>query len=129
MYGTKVRSLFYSHEEVEAKSASLQGVWMVGEEDQYLSVGGRVFLPEGRIFKTAKVYFLQLRTPGINVPESTDEGFVGDLEYILTVIVKFFDGLIDRLMLTDFAEILGRVLAKLMVLLAAIRELGIPYIP
>jgi hypothetical protein len=32
-------------------------------------------------------------------------------------------------MLTDFADILGRVLAKIMVMLAAVRELGVPYIP
>jgi len=102
----------------------------VGDEpQQYLSAGGRISLPEGEVFKTAKVYFLQLRTPGVDVPENRSDGFVGDLEYMLTVVVKFFDGLIDKLMLTDFAEILGRILARLMVLLAAIRGLGVPYIP
>jgi hypothetical protein len=130
MYGTKVRSLFYTHQEKESKSANLNGVWMVGEnEAQYLSAGGRISLPAGEVFKTAKVYFLQLRTPDVGVPESKGNGFVADLEYILNVIIKFFDGLIDKLMLTDFADLLGQLLAKLMVLLAAIRDLGIPYIP
>ena len=129
MYGTKVRSLFSAGQEVEGKSASLRGVWMVGEDGQYLSGWGHVSLPEGRVFKTGKLYVLHLRTADVDIPERQPGSFVDDLEYLLTLIVKFFDGLIDRLMLTDFADILGRLLAKLMILLAAVRDLGIPYIP
>ena len=129
MYGSKVRSLFYLHQEEEGKSASLNGVWLTWDGGQYLSAWGRITLPQGEVFKTAKLYLLQLRTPGIEIPDSEPDGFVDDLEYLITVLAKFIDGLIDKLMVTDFADILGSVLAKLMVLLAAIRELGVPYIP
>jgi len=129
MYGSKVRSLFYLHQEEEGKSASLNGVWLTWDGGQYLSAWGRITLPQGEVFKTAKLYLLQLRTPGVDIPDREPDGFVDDLEYLITVLAKFIDGLIDKLMVTDFADILGSVLAKLMVLLAAIRELGVPYIP
>jgi carbonic anhydrase len=129
MYGTKVRSFFSMGQDAERKSAGMSGVWMIGEDGQYLSTWGRITLPEGRIFKTAKVYVLHLRTADVEIPEREPGGFVDDLEYILMVIIRFIDGLIDKLMLSDFAEILGKVLAKLMILLAAVRNMGIPYIP
>ncbi|UCG85846.1 MAG: hypothetical protein JSW71_18325, partial [Gemmatimonadota bacterium] len=129
MYGTKVRSFFSMGEDAERQSAGMSGVWMVGDEGQYVSLWGRITLPEGRIFKTAKYYVLHVRTADVEIPERQPGGFVDDLEYILMVIIRFIDGLIDKLMMTDFAEILGRVLAKIMVLVAAIRDMGIPYIP
>jgi len=128
MYGSKVRSLFYSHQEVEGKSASLNGVWLTWDGGQYLSAWGRITFPQGEVFKTAKLYLLQLRTPGVEIPDREPDGFVADLEYMITVFAKFIDGLIDKLMVTDFTDILGRVLAKTMVLLAAVREMGVPYI-
>ena len=129
MYGSKVRSLFYGHQKVEGKSASLNGVWLTWDGGQYLSAWGRITLPQGEVFKTAKFYLLQLRTPGVEIPDREPDGFVADLEYMITVFAKFIDGLIDKLMVNDFADILGRVLAKTMVLLAAVRETGVPYIP
>jgi hypothetical protein len=129
LYGSKVRSLFYGHQEEEGKSASLNGVWLTWDGGQYLSAWGRITLPHGEVFKTAKFYLLQLRTPGVEIPDKEPDGFAADLEYILTVFTRFIDGLIDKLMVSDFADILGRVLAKMMVLLAAGRELGVPYIP
>ena len=129
LYGSKVRSLFYGHQEEEGKSASLNGVWLTWDGGQYLSAWGRITLPHGEVFKTAKFYLLQLRTPGVEIPDREPDGFAADLEYIITVFTKFIDGLIDKLMLTDFADILGRILAKMMILLAAVRELGVPYIP
>ncbi|MCK4964773.1 MAG: hypothetical protein KAS54_06815, partial [Dehalococcoidia bacterium] len=78
---------------------------------------------------TAKFYLLHLRTPGGVIPDRERDGFAADLDYIITEFIKFTDGLVDKLMMSDFADILGRILAKMMVLLAAVRELGVPYIP
>jgi len=128
IYGTKVRSLFYGNQEEEGISASLNGVWLTWDGGQYLSALGRITLPHGEIFKTAKFYLLQLRTPGVEIPDKEQDGFAADLDYIITEFTKFIDGLIDKLMVSDFADILGEVLAKVMILLAAVRELGIPYI-
>lgn len=129
IYGSKIRSLFYLRQEVEGKSVSFKGIWLTWDDGQYLSTLGRITFPEGEVFKTAKVYLLQLRTPGGEIPDREPDGFVNDLEYTITMFAKFIDGLIDKLMLTDFVDILGSVLAKIMVLVAGARELGVPYIP
>ena len=132
MYGSRVRSLFYLRQEETGKSASLKGTWIDADAGKcYIGTEGMIALPnpEGEAFKTARLCFVLLRTPEVDVPVKEPGSFVEDLEYLQTTFVKFFDGLIDRLMLTDFADILGRVLAKIMVMLAAVRELGTPYIP
>jgi len=131
MYGSRVRSLFYLRQEETGKSASLKGTWIDADAGKYyIGTEGMIALPnpEGEAFKTARLCFVLLRTPEVDVPVKEPGSFVEDLEYLQTTFVKFFDGLIDRLMLTDFADILGRVLAKIMVMLAAVRELGTPYI-
>jgi len=129
MYGSKVRSLFSSHQEEEGKSASFNGVWLTGDGGDYLSAWVRITLPHGEVFKTAKFYLLKLRTPGVEIPDRQPDGFVADLEYAIAMFTKFIDGLIDKLMLNGFADILGSVLTKMMVLLEAVRETGVPYIP
>jgi len=131
MYGSRVRSLFYLRQEETGKSASLQGTWIDADAGKYyIGTEGMIALPnpEGEAFKTARLCFVLLRTPEVDVPVKEPGSFMEDLEYLQTTFAKFFDGLIDRLMLTDFADILGRVLAKIMVMLAAVRELGVPYI-
>ena len=89
----------------------------------------RVRTTEGEVFETAKLYVLQLKTPDVIIQNKEPGSFVEDLEYLITKFTKFMDDLIDELMLTDFAEILGNVLAKLMVLLAEVRGMVGPYIP
>ena len=129
LYGTKVRSLFRMNQQEAGKSAGFNGIWISDDSVHYIMSLGHIRLPDGEVFKTAKVYFLQLDTPGVEIPDTQPGNFVESMEYLLTQIAKFMNALIDEFMLTDFAGILGNILAKLMVLIAAIRELGTPYIP
>ncbi|HEY49337.1 MAG TPA: hypothetical protein G4O13_04755 [Dehalococcoidia bacterium] len=129
MWGSKVRSLFQVRQSAERKSAHLWGVWLTWDSSEYISGMGEITLPEGEVFETAKLYVLQLKTPDVIIQNKEPGSFVEDLEYLITKFTKFMDDLIDELMLTDFAEVLGDVLAKLMVLLAEVRGMVGPYIP
>jgi len=129
MYGTKVRSLFHVEQQEAGQSANLGGLWLGWTGGQYVTSLGELVLPGGEVFKTGRLYILQLDTPDVEIQEREPGNFVANIEYLLTQLAKLLDSLIDELMLTDFATILGAILTKLMVLLAAIRDLGIPYIP
>jgi len=131
MYGSRVRLLFYLGQEVTGKSASFDGMWIdAGNGTPYSAMTGIVALPnpEGQSLKTAKICFLVLRTPDVEVPLTAPGSFVEDVESMVTRFAKFIDKLWDALIGSAFGEILNNILAKIAVLLAALRALGVPYI-
>jgi len=130
MYGSRVRSLFYLREEVTGLSVTLDGTWLSGNQT-YIAMAGVISLPNpsGTSLKTAKICSLFLRTSGVEVPLTEPGTFVDDLESMLSRFVKFIDTIITALIGTGFSSILSSILAKLAVLMANLRGLGIPYIP
>jgi hypothetical protein len=130
MYGSRVRSLFYLRQEVTGLSVSFEGTWLSGNET-YVAMAGVISLPNpsGTSLKTAKICSVFLRTPGGQVPLTEPGTFVDDLESMLSRFVKFIDSIVSALIGTGFSGILSSVLAKLAVLAANIRGLGIPYVP
>jgi len=131
MYGSRVRSLFYLHQEITGKSASFEGTWIdAGGGQYYILAEGRIALPNpgGEALKTARVCFLVLRTPDVEVPIADTGSFVDDIESMLTRFVRFIDNLLDSLIGTGIGEILSAILSKIAILLAQLRALGVPYI-
>lgn len=132
MYGSRVRSLFYLRQEVTGESSTFTGTWITGNDTEfYMVTSGLLALPnpEGQAFKTARVCFVLLRTPDVNVPLGEPSGFAADLDYITAWYTKYFDTFLDSLVGTGVGKILGEILAKIMILIANIRALGAPYIP
>jgi hypothetical protein len=132
MYGSRVRSLFYLRQEETGKSATFTGTWMDTDDGQpYIMTTGMIALPnpEGQAFKTARLLSVILRTPEVEVPAKQADGFAENIEVVVAWITKFFDKLLDSLVGTGAGQILGDVLAKLMVLVAAVRDAVTPYIP
>ena len=132
MYGSRVRSLFYLREEVTGKSASFQGTWLDTSGNQsYIATWGVIGLPnpDGQVLKTARLCFVYLRTPDVEVPLTEPGSFVQDMESMLTRFVKLVDRVVDSLIGTGFSDILSNILTKIAVLLAHLRALGTPYIP
>lgn len=133
MYGSRVRSLFYLHQEVTGKSASFRGSWIdnASGNESYIGMAGTVALPnpEGESLKTARICFALLRTPDVEVPLTEPGSFVQDVESMLTRFVKLIDKVLDSLIGTGFSDILSNILVKTSVLLAHLRSLGVPYIP
>jgi hypothetical protein len=131
MYGSRVRSLFYLREEITGKSASFQGTWLDTSGNQsYIATGGVISLPnpDGQVLKTARLCFVYLRTPDVEVPLTEPGSFVQDMESMLTRFVKLVDRVVDSLIGTGFSDILSNILTKIAVLLAYLRALGTPYI-
>jgi len=132
MYGSRVRSLFYLRQEITGKSASFEGIWIdAGDGQYYISTTGMIALPnpEGEVLKTAKLCFVVLRTPEVDVPLTEPGSFVEDIDSMITRFAKFVDRLLDSLIGTGLREILNSILASIATLVAALRELGVPYIP
>jgi hypothetical protein len=92
---------------------------------------GRVFLPnpQGEALKTARICFVVLRTPDVEVPITDTGTFSEDLDSMLTRFVKFVDKTLDNLIGTGFSGILSNILAKIATMLVHIRALGLPYMP
>jgi len=133
MYGSRVRSLFYLRQEVTGKSVGLEGTWIpnnIGNET-YVGMTGQVFLPnpQGEALKTARICFVVLRTPDVEVPITDTGTFSEDLDSMLTRFVKFVDKTLDNLIGTGFSGILSNILAKIATMLVHIRALGLPYMP
>jgi len=133
LYGSRGRSLFYLRQEVTGRSASLSGSWIdvVGGE-YYIYTTGVIALPnpEGEVLETAKLCFVMLRTPEVDVPITEPGSFVENIESIVTRFVNFVDKLWDNLIGTGFGEVLGEILAKMAVMVAALRGgLGGSYVP
>lgn len=132
MYGSRVRSLFYLRQEVTGKSASFEGTWIdAGGGQYYILTEGMIALPNpgGEGLKTARICSVVLRTPDVVVPLGDLGSFVEDVESMLTRFVRFIDNLLDSLMGLGLREILGDILTRIAILLAALRGLGTPYIP
>jgi len=130
MYGSRLRSLFYLRQEVTGESSTFTGSWLTGNDTQfYIMTSGLIALPnpEGQSFKTARLCFVLLRTPDVDVPLGQPGSFVDDLNYIVGWSTKYFDILLDSLIGTGVGKTLGEILAKLMILIAHIRALGTPY--
>jgi hypothetical protein len=133
MYGNRDRLLFYLRQEVTGMSVRLAGTWIVNASgnETYIGMEGWVALPnpQGEAFKLAKVCFLTLRTPNVDVPITQPGTFTEDLDSMLTRLVKVINSTLTSLVGTGFAAILSDILDKLVVILAHIRALGTPYIP
>jgi hypothetical protein len=129
MYGSRTRSLFYLRQEVTGKSASFDGTWLVGN-GTYIGMAGAIALPNpgGTSLTTARICFVYLRTPNVQVPITDPGNFVNDIDAMVSRFVKAVDSVVDSLIGSGFAGILSSILAKTAVLLAHIRALGIPYI-
>jgi len=133
MYGSRVRSLFYLREEAPGKSVSLTGSWIDADGGEYyILTSGTIGLPnpEGAELKTGKLCFVMLRTPDVEVPLPEGDGFVADVESIVTRFTRLIDRLWDSLATTDFRGFLSSILSQIAVIIAAIRDaLGGSYIP
>jgi len=133
MYGSKIRSLFYMSQEATGISANFSGSWIEAESgDDYMYTSGWVALPnpEGEVFKTAKICFVVLRTPDVDVPLADGGNFLEDMEALITRVVNFFDKLLDSLIGTGFREAVSGILSKTMVRISVIRDgLGGSYFP
>jgi hypothetical protein len=131
LHGSRVRSLFYLSQEVTGKSVTLVGVWEDAPDNQYyIMTQGWIALPSlpGSTMKTARLCYVVLRTPDVEVPTREPGSFVDDVEYMLMRMVKFLDMLLNSLIGTGFGNTLGAIWAKILVLLRALRELGVPYV-
>ncbi|MFC1847821.1 hypothetical protein ACFLXV_00715 [Chloroflexota bacterium] len=133
MYGNRVRSLFYLKQETTGKSITLSGSWIdteSGEPYIYASGGFALPNPEGESLKTARVGFVILRTPDVNVPDPERDGFVADMESIVARFTRLIDGLWDSLIGTGFRELLSGIISQLSIMIVALRDaLGGSYVP
>jgi len=132
LYGSRVRTLFYLRQEVTGESSTFTGTWITGNDTElYIVTSGTLALPnpEGEAFKTARLCFVLLRTPDVDVPQKEPGGFAADLDTFIAWSTKYFDRTLDSLVGSGVGKILGEILAKIMILIANIRALGTPYIP
>ena len=132
MYGNRARLVFYLRQEATGKSLDLDGTWIVNAagNETYIGMAGWVALPnpEGEALKSARICFVVLRTPDVQVPITQPGTFTRDLDSMLTRFVKLVDSTLTSLTGTGFAGILSSILGKIAVLLAHLRALGTPYI-
>jgi hypothetical protein len=132
MYGSRVRTQFYLRQEVTGESSTFTGTWITGNDTEfYMVTSGLIALPnpEGEAFKTARLCFVLLRTPDVDVPQKEPGGFAADLDTFIAWSTKYFDRTLDSLVGSGVGKILGEILAKIMILIANIRALGAPYFP
>lgn len=130
LYGSRVRSLFYLRQEVTGESSTFTGTWITGNDTQfYILTSGLIALPnpEGQSFKTARLCYVVLRTPGGDVPEKQPGGFAANWDTFIAWSTKYADRTITALVGTGVGRIIAEILAKIMILLANIRALGTPY--
>jgi hypothetical protein len=130
LYGSRVRSLFYLRQEVTGESSTFTGSWLTGNDTQfYIMTTGLIALPnpEGQSFKTARLCYVVLRTPGGDVPQKQPGGFAADWDTFIAWSTKYADRTITALVGTGVGKIIAEILAKIMILLGHIRALGTPY--
>jgi hypothetical protein len=132
MYGSRVRLVFYLRQEVTGESVNFDGTWVINStgNETYIGMAGSVALPnpQGEALKTARICFVVLRTPTVEVPLTEPGSFTQDLDSMLSRFVKFVDWTLDTLVGSGFAGILSDILQRIAVLLAHIMAAGIPYI-
>jgi len=133
MYGNRARLVFYLRQEVTGKSVNFEGTWIVSAtgNETYIGMTGWVALPnpEGDALKAARICFVVLRTPNVDVPLTDTGSFTQDLDSMLSRFVKFADKTLDSLTGSGLAGILSSILQRIAVVLAHLRTMGIPYIP
>jgi len=133
MYGNRARLVFYLRQEATGKSVNLDGTWIVNAagNETYIGMAGWIALPnpQGEALKSARICFVVLRTPDVQVPITQPGAFAQDLDSMLTRFVKLVDSTLTSLVGTGFAGILSSILGKIAVLLTHLRALGVPYIP
>jgi len=133
MYGNRAKLVFYLRQEVTGKSVNFEGTWIVNAagNETYIGMAGWVALPnpEGEALKTARICFVVLRTPTVEVPITDTGSFTQDLDSMVSRLVKLADNTLDGLVGSGFAGILSSILQRIALLLAHIRALGVPYIP
>ncbi len=130
LYGSRIRTLFYLRQEVTGESSTFTGTWITGNDTQlYILTSGLLALPnpEGQSFKTARLCYVVLRTPGGDVPDKPPGGFAADLDTFIAWSTKYADRTITALVGTGVGKIIAEILAKIMILIANIRALGTPY--
>jgi len=130
LYGSRARSLFYLRQEVTGESSTFTGTWITGNDTQlYILTSGLLALPnpEGQSFKTARLYYVVLRTPGGEVPENQPGGFAANLDTFIAWSTKYADRAITALVGTGIGHVIAEIVAKIMTLIAQIRALGTPY--
>ena len=130
LYGSRVRSLFYLRQEVTGESSTFTGTWITGNETQfYIMTSGLLALPnpEGQSFKTARLCFVVLRTSGGDIPEKQPGDFAADWDTFIAWSTKYWDRTITALVGTGVGHIIAEIIAKIMILIAQIRALGMPY--
>jgi hypothetical protein len=130
LYGSRVRSLFYLRQEVTGESSTFTGSWLTGNDTQlYIMTSGLLALPnpEGQSFKTTRLYYVVLRTPGGDIPEKQPDGFAADWDTFIAWSTKYWDRTITALVGTGVGHIIAEIIAKIMILIAQIRALGMPY--
>jgi hypothetical protein len=130
LYGSRVRSLFYLRQEVTGESSTFIGTWITGNDTQfYILTSGLLALPNpgGRSFKTARLYYVVLRTPGGDVPQKQPGGFAADWDVFIAWSTKYADRTITALVGTGAGRIIAEIISKVMILLANIRAMGTPY--
>ena len=129
LFGTRVRSIFSLAQVTEDVSASFNGMWLTSDSQDYILVRGTITTHPGEVIVTVKPYSVVLRTSGDVPPAPSPDGWVADLEYLINRIVNLIDDIIDSLIATDFLEVLGDVLSRIVTIFAEIREILTPYIP
>ena len=130
LYGSRVRTMFYLRQEVTGESSTFTGTWITGNDTQlYVMTSGLLALPnpEGQSFKTARLCFVVLRTPGGNVPDKPPGGFADDWDTFIAWSTKYADRTITALVGTGVGRIIAEILAKIMILIAHIRAMGTPF--
>lgn len=130
LYGSRARTLFYLRQEVTGESSTFTGTWITGNDSQfYILTSGLLALPnpEGQSFKTARLCYVVLRTPGGDIPEKQPGGFAADLDNFIAWSTKYWDRTITALVGTGAGHILAQIIAKIMILLGQIRVLGTPF--
>ena len=130
LYGSRERSLFYLRQEVTGESSTFTGTWITGNDTQfYILTSGLLALPnpEGQSFKTARLFYVVLRTPGGDVPDKQSGGFAENLDVFIAWSTKYADRTITALVGTGVGKIIAEIIAKIMILLASMRALGTPY--
>lgn len=130
LYGSRERTLFYLRQEITGESSTFTGTWITGNNTQfYILTSGLLALPnpEGQSFKTARLWYVVLRTPGGNVPDKPPGGFAADWDTFIAWSTKYADRTITALVGTGVGRIIADIIAKIMILLGHIRALGTPF--
>ncbi len=127
--GTKVRSLFFLKQVSGGENpliAEFEGSWL--SETNYVACEGRLAIPAPN--HVAKPYLFVLRTEGVEVPDRTSGGWVGNLEFAIQKITGVFDAVANEISSGGslIKQALGDLLTKVAVIAKELRSMGVPYL-